>query len=138
MNRRLLILASLGLLVGCATVGPSVVALGELEPLYSASAERGGITIRVSSNGCTKKEDFAFFVERKGGEVTLSFGRKKLDRCQSFAIGHADLTFSYAELGVEPRAPFFVLNPFVAWTGPGDSRMLKSSRNARIGGDTPT
>jgi hypothetical protein len=119
MNRRLLILASLGMLAGCATVAPSVSTLGELEPLYSASAGRDGVTIRVSSNGCTKKEDFAFFVERKGGEVTLSFGRKKLDRCQSFAMGHTDLSFSYAELGVEPRTPLFVLNPFVAWTGPG-------------------
>ena len=119
MNRRLLILASLGLLAGCATVVPSLSTLGELEPLYSANAERDGIVIRVSSNGCTKKEDFAFFVERKGGEVTLSFGRKRLDRCQSFAMGHTDLSFSYAELGVEPRGPFFVLNPFVAWTGPG-------------------
>lgn len=117
MNRRLMILASLGLLAGCATVAPS--ALGELEPLYSAKAARDGITIQVSSNGCTQKEDFAFFVERKGGEVTLAFGRKRLDRCQSFAMGRTELSFSYAELGVAPRTPLFVLNPFVAWTGPG-------------------
>ena len=119
MNRRLILLAGLTLLSGCATVSPRVSALGELEPIYAASAGRDGVTIRVASNGCTLKEDFTFFVERKGGEVTLAFGRKRLDRCQSFAVGNTDLSFSYAELGIEPRASVFVLNPLSAWTGPG-------------------
>jgi hypothetical protein len=124
MHRRFVILAGLALLGGCATAVPPIVApaassLGELEPLYSANAGRDAITIRVSSNGCTKKEDFAFFVERKGQAVTLAFGRKKLDPCRSFAMGHADLTFTYAELGVAERTPLFVLNPFYPWTGPG-------------------
>lgn len=124
MHRRFVILAGLALLGGCAASAPPIVApagssLGELEPLYSANAGRDALTIRVASNGCTKKEDFAFFVERKGQAVTLAFGRKKLDPCRSFAMGHADLTFTYAELGVEDRTPLFVLNPFTAWTGPG-------------------
>lgn len=119
MNRRFLILAGAALLAGCASVRSTISALGELEPIYAVSSGREGVTVRVSSNGCTTKEDFAFFVERKGGEVTLAFGRKRLDRCQSFAIGNTDLTFSYAELGVDPRAAVFVLNPLVAWVGPG-------------------
>lgn len=124
MQRRFVILAGLALLTGCATAAPPIVApasssLGELEPLYSASAGKEALTIRVSSNGCTKKEDFAFFVERKGEAVTLAFGRKKLDPCRSFAMGHADLTFTYAELGLAPRTPLFLLNPFYPWTGPG-------------------
>nr|QQZ51450.1 hypothetical protein JKL49_10810 [Phenylobacterium glaciei] len=47
-------------------VAPAGSSLGELEPLYSANAGREALTIRVASNGCTKKEDFAFFVEKKG------------------------------------------------------------------------
>ncbi len=124
MHRRFLILASLSLLAGCATaprpgVAPAPLPLGELEPLYSAEAGREAITIRVASNGCTKKEDFAFFLDHRGEAVTLAFGRRRVDVCRSFAMGHADLTFTYAELGVAPRTPLFLLNPLAPWTGPG-------------------
>ena len=126
MNRRLFVLAALAL-SGCATAGPQAekpaltpaqAALAELEPLYSAEAGRDAITIRVLSNGCTAKADFAFFVERKGDAVTLAFGRKRVDTCKSFAMGHADLAFTWAELGLAPRTPVFLLNPLTAWTGP--------------------
>lgn len=124
MNRRLLLAATLALLTGCASTPVRVAApagspLGELEPLYSVSAGRQALTIRVASNGCTRKEDFAFYVEMKGEAATLAFGRKRLDPCKSFAMGHADIAFSYAELGVGPRTPLFLLNPFTPWTGPG-------------------
>jgi len=124
MHRRFVLIAGLSLLAGCATARPPTVvpaasALGELEPLYAADAGREAITIRVASNGCTKKEDFAFYLERRGDAVTVAFGRKRLDPCRSFAMGHADLTFSYAELGVAPHTPLFLLNPFAPWTGPG-------------------
>lgn len=111
-------------LSGCATAGVRVSAppdsgLSELEPLYRADAGREAITISVASNGCTAKADFAFYVERKGGAVTLAFGRKRIDPCKSFAMGKTDLTFTWRELGVEPRAQVFLLNPLTAWTGPG-------------------
>jgi hypothetical protein len=124
MNRRLFVFAALAL-AGCASLPPpKLVApaspLGELEPLFAARAGHDALTIRVSSNGCTTKDDFAFYVERQGEALTLSFGRKRLDTCRSFAMGHEDLTFSWAELGLPPRAPVFLLNPLVAWTGPGE------------------
>lgn len=124
MNRRLFVFAALAL-AGCASLPPSKIVapgstLGELEPLFAARAGRDALTIRVSSNGCTRKEDFAFYVERRGEAATLAFGRKRLDTCKSFAPGHEDLAFSWAELGLAPRSPLFLLNPLVAWTGPGD------------------
>jgi hypothetical protein len=125
MNRRALIaLSAAALLAGCIT-GPTRVApppgaaFEELEPLFAVTAGREALTISVSSSGCTRKEDFAFFVERRSGAVSVSFGRRRLDTCQSFAMGRTDLTFSYAELGVAPNARFFVLNPVTPWTGPG-------------------
>jgi hypothetical protein len=126
MNRRFVILAGLALLTGCATVAPppprilapAGSAMGELEPLYSAAAGRDALVIRVPSNGCTAKDDFAFYVERKGEAVTLAFARKRLDGCKSFAAGHADLSFTWAELGLAPRTPVFLLNPLLAWAGP--------------------
>lgn len=119
MNRRVFVLAALAA-TGCATVpppqriqiqAPAGVALAELEPLYMADASRETLTIRVASSGCTTKADFAFYLERKGQAVTLAFGRKKLDACRSFAPGHIDLRFTWAELGVPPRTPVFLLNP---------------------------
>jgi hypothetical protein len=124
MNRRLFVLTALAL-GGCATVaGPPVVApaqqiLGELEPLFLAQAGREALAIQVTSNGCTAKADFAFYVERRGAKVTLAFGRKRVDRCRSFAMEKADLVFTWAELGLDPRVPVFLLNPLTAWTGPG-------------------
>ncbi len=123
MNRRLFVLASLAL-GGCATMGAPTPAgppapLSELEPLYSAVAGRDGLTIRVNSNGCTAKADFAFYIERRAGAATVAFARKRVDTCKSFAMGKAEIAFTWVELGVEPRAPLFVLNPLTAWTGPG-------------------
>ena len=124
MNRRLLLIAGLGLLAGCATapapiLTPAETAHSELEPLYSAVAGREALVIQVASNGCTQKADFAFYVERMGQAVTLSFARRRLDPCRSFAMGKTQLSFTWAELGLEPRAPVFLLNPLSAWTGPG-------------------
>jgi hypothetical protein len=123
MTRRGLVLAALAL-AGCATtpapvVAPAASGLSELEPLYRADAGREALTISVASNGCTAKADFAFYVERRAEAVTLAFGRKRIDTCKSFAMGKTELTFTWAELGVPPNAPVFLLNPLVAWTGPG-------------------
>jgi hypothetical protein len=122
MNRRAFALGFLAL-SGCATAAPPVVApaaggLPELESLYRAAAGREELTISVASNGCTRKADFAFYLERKGEAVTLAFGRKRIDSCKSFAMGRTELAFTWAELGVPPRTPVFLLNPLVAWTGP--------------------
>jgi len=117
MNRRSLLFGFAALaLAGCATT--TVVAPGagpaELEPIYGVRADRGGLTVRVASNGCTAKADFAFFVERKGGATTVAFARKRLDRCRAFVASGAELAFSYEELGLTGREPVFVLNPLVS------------------------
>jgi len=123
MLRRTVLIAGLALLAGCATrpapvLAPAGAPLAELEPLYSAAADRHGVVIEVASGGCTAKADFAFYVERRGEAVTLAFGRKKLDPCRAFAAAKARLTFTYEELGLTDGAPVFLLNPLTAWRGP--------------------
>ena len=120
MHRRGFILAALAL-SGCATnqVAPAAAPLAELEPLYSADARRDGLVIQVASNGCTAKADFAFYVEPRGGSLSVAFARRRIDTCKSFAMGRTELTFSWSELGVPSRTPVFLLNPVIAWTGPG-------------------
>lgn len=124
MHRRFVLIAGLALLAGCAGQAPPILTpagspLAELEPLYSAAAGRNEITIEVASHGCTTKADFAFYLEPKGEAVTLAFGRKRIDTCKSFAQGRIRLAFTYEELGLSANAPVFLLNPLVAWTGPG-------------------
>ena len=50
--------------------------------------------------------------------ISLSFARRRLDTCRSFAMGRTELSFTWAELGLDPRTPVFLLNPLIAWTGP--------------------
>ena len=114
MTRRLFLLASLAL-GGCASVGVAPAGppapLAELEPLYSARATAEGLAIRVASRGCTAKPDFAFYVERRGGAATLAFGRRHVDVCKAPAAATEELTFTWTELGLDPKAPVFLLNP---------------------------
>jgi hypothetical protein len=116
MDRRCFVLAALAL-GGCATVGtPSTSApgpLGELEPLFDAMAGREGLTIRVASAGCTARPDFAFYVERRAGAVSVAFARRHVDVCKA-APGQTEITFSWAELGVVPGTPVFLLNPMAS------------------------
>ena len=47
------------------------------------------------------------------GENSVAFARKQVDTCKT-APGEAEIAFSWAELGLEPRTPVFVLNPITA------------------------
>jgi hypothetical protein len=89
------------------------------EDLYAIQANRTGVRIRVSSNGCTKKTDFRAQVARSN-PARLTFVRRTPDRCRSFAMGSVWLDFSYQELGLRVRDEFVVTNPLIAWTGPGN------------------
>lgn len=122
MNRRILLIAGALMLAGCATTRvapPEGAGFELLEPLYAAVAGREALTIRVASNGCTAKADFAVFVETTPAGPRVAFGRKKLDPCKSFAMGSTELSFTWTELGLDSRATVFVANPLVPWTGPG-------------------
>jgi hypothetical protein len=124
MNRRALLIAGAMLLTGCASLAPRIAApeaagFELLEPLYAASARADVLAIRVASNGCTKREDFAFFVEKTPAGPRIAFGRKQVDRCRTLAQGQIELTFTWAELGLDGRATVFLANPVIAWTGPG-------------------
>jgi hypothetical protein len=112
MDRRCFVLAALAL-GGCATVAPPAAApgpLAELEPLYAVEPGRDGLTIRVASGGCTARPDFAFYVERRAGAVAVAFARSHVDVCRT-APGRAEIAFTWAELGLAPRTPVFLLNP---------------------------
>jgi hypothetical protein len=110
MDRRAFLLA-----VTISVLAPPVLAQdepapAELEAVHKVVADKRGLTIRVTTRGCTRKADFAHFTEPKGQTVTIAFARKRLDRCGQRA-GQLDILFSYAELGLAPGEPVMVLNP---------------------------
>ena len=119
MDRRGFILAAVAL-GGCATVGRPPVGLSpplaELEPIYGMQTGRDGLTIRVRSGGCAAKEDFAFYVERRGQTVAVAFGRKHVEACKADPQP-AELVFTWQELGLAPRTPVVMLNPIAAPAG---------------------
>ena len=111
-DRRGFVLAFLAL-GGCATLGAPAgpaAPFDELEPVSIARIGDEGLTIRVRSNGCTARPDFTFYVDRRGRTVGVAFARKAVDACKA-APGEAEITFTWAELGVSPRAPVLLLNP---------------------------
>ncbi len=82
----------------------------ELEPIHKVVADPHGLTVRVTTHGCTTKADFAHFTEPRGQAVTVAFARRHLDRCGQRAA-QLDILFSYEELGLAHDQPVMVLNP---------------------------
>ncbi len=140
VDRRAFILAALAA-AGCATATPRVTpaasGLAELEPLYRADAGRDTLTLCVGSNGCTSKADFTFYVERRGGAVSLAFARRRVDGCRSSAMGRTELVFTWAELGLKPAGQVFLLNPVSARSGRGRTGLRNSGAVALAVIDTP-
>ena len=97
---------------GLGAVGHADVLPDDRTDVLYHRYDGGGLTVRVTTHGCTKKADFAHFAEPKGQTTTIAFARKRLDRCGQRA-GQLDLLFSYAELGLAKDQPVMVLNPVV-------------------------
>ena len=85
------------------------------EAIYGATFDDRGLTLRVSSNGCTRKEDFAVRVRREGRVKTVSAVRIREDRCRAFMRSGVNLTWSLAELGIRKGEDVRLLNPLNAW-----------------------
>jgi hypothetical protein len=119
LDRRGLLATGLLLaLGGCATMGgvrliTGAAGSGELESLDAATADAGGLTLRVASHGCTTKADFAFYVDRGGPEPAIAFARKRLDVCRA-APEVVELSFGYEELGLSGGGAVRLLNPVIA------------------------
>ena len=115
-RRGLLATGLLLVLCGCATSRGVTLVMGatgetaELETLNAVTAGPEGLTLRVASSGCTRKEDFTFYLDRAASPPTVAFARKRVDSCHG-AAGEAVLAFSYAELGVGGQGRLAVLNP---------------------------
>ncbi len=124
MNTKLLaafaaVLAIAPMAAGCVMIDAkdnpnvrlSVGADGEMERLMAVVVTRDSVMARVNSHGCTNKDGFTTTVSKSGGRATIGFARKTPDRCRAAATT-ADLTWTFAELGLESGGEVRVMNPF--------------------------
>ncbi len=114
--RSLAILACSLLLTACAAA--SGAQTPPIEAIYGLTATKAGVTVRLASNGCTKKSDLTVAVRADPARPLLLVARKHPDPCRSFVAGHTEVTWSYEELGLKPGDVFVLANPITADPSP--------------------
>jgi hypothetical protein len=80
--------------------------------LKGLSRDAEGISIRVSSGGCTDKTTIVA-VQLEKFPVQVRFERIEEDVCEAHMPDGVLLKYSYSELGLSPDAKIVVLNPVV-------------------------
>ncbi|MFN3536972.1 MAG: hypothetical protein ACK4Y4_05950 [Brevundimonas sp.] len=86
----------------------------ELESVHGVRFERDQALVRVTSNGCTDKSDFSVEIVDGGamaGEMTLV--RSEPDHCRALIAEGVELSWTYAELGLERGAALVLANPLI-------------------------
>ncbi|MDB5460248.1 MAG: hypothetical protein JWO72_1989 [Caulobacteraceae bacterium] len=89
-----------------------------IEPIYGVTVGKEAITVRVASNGCTRKSDLTVAVAKNPPRPMVLIARKHPDTCRSVAAGHAEVVYSFEELGLDAGQPFALANPLVGDPGP--------------------
>jgi len=69
------------------------------------------LVVRVASNGCTQKADFAVTVRRRGGEHEVTIERTREDYCRALLPEGVEIPWGFEELGVRPGSQVRVVNP---------------------------
>lgn len=129
MNRRsagviLTVGVAVLLLAGCQAVrsaperllawrsGPTEPAPGQIEPVHAAAVINDLAVFRVTSNGCTKKDDLLPVVSRHGEASVLTLRRLNEDRCTRPVEDGIEVRWSFEELGIKPGSVVKVDNPY--------------------------
>lgn len=115
MPRRLLplIAAFLALAASAAQARPDAQPQ-RAETVYGARFDERGLTLRVPSNGCTRKEHFSLRVS-PGRETRVLAVRTRPDLCKALVRGGVEVTWSHAELGIRRGALVRIMNRFQVW-----------------------
>src|SRR5690606_7432732 len=81
-----------------------------LEAVRKVDFDGQRLNVEVGSNGCT--ETSSFEVKIKDGEpAELTLTRRTPDLCKALVPEGVTVSWTYAELGLEPGQPVRVLNP---------------------------
>lgn len=88
-------------------------ALDGLEPVQAVRVDRDDLIVRVSSNGCTRSEDFAVESQRRDGLAVFTFTRKRPDMCRALIAEGVELRYPLETFGVARGDRIRVRNPLV-------------------------
>lgn len=111
---------SLAALLAAALAAPALASydIPPIEPVYAVSAAKAGLTVRLASNGCTRKSDLTVAVSNAPPRPLVLIARRHADQCRSLGAGHVDVVWSYEELGLKSGEAFSLANPLVADPSP--------------------
>ena len=85
---------------------------GQIEAIHAAAFTRDTILLKVSSNGCTGKDDIKPFITKLKSHAVMSFHRLEEDTCKAKNPDGVQLQWSFDELGLEPGTSVEVTNPY--------------------------
>ncbi|WP_269515529.1 hypothetical protein [Brevundimonas subvibrioides] len=102
---------------GCAMLRqaapPRTAAMpGQLEPIHAAAITNDLAVFRVSSNGCTDKDDLMPVVDRMRDGSIITLRRIDEDLCDHTLADGVELQWSFEELGLTPGTRVSVNNPY--------------------------
>ncbi|WP_374275432.1 hypothetical protein [Brevundimonas sp.] len=86
---------------------------GALEPIYAAAVSSNQAIFRVTSNGCTGKDDIQPVVRRVGDSALITLRRMKDDRCSNVQLEGIDVIYSLEELGLSTDDHIEINNPYL-------------------------
>jgi hypothetical protein len=92
-----------------------------LEKLLTAKPTKTGLTLTVSTGGCTKKSDFEITSHRlKRHVASVEVRRLAPDTCKGNFPEGTKLSFSWSELRVRKHSKILIKNPIVHTAKSGD------------------
>lgn len=115
MRIRLVLTMILGLGLGaCATSQSAQLAAkpGPVEAIHGAAFTRDSILLKVSSNGCTDKDDIKPFITKLKSRTLMTLYRLEEDTCSRAPAQGVTLQWSFDELGLAPGTQVELANPY--------------------------
>ncbi len=104
-------------LLFAAAAGPALgYTVPPIEPVYGVSVDRAGVTVRMASNGCTRKGDLTVAVAKTTARPLLLIARKHPDLCRA-ATRPVEIAWTFDDLGLGENEPFSLANPLTAEPG---------------------
>ena len=82
-------------------ISTTAFAAADIEHLAGITTSREGITLQLSSGGCTSKKSFEVRKRVEAGETVIEFIRLEPDFCEAYLPYGTLLTYSWKELGLK-------------------------------------
>lgn len=86
---------------------------GVLEPIHAAAIIADHAVFRVTSGGCTERDDIQPIITLVDDEAVVTLRRMHDDYCQAYAEDGLELIWTFEELGLAPGQRVRINNPYL-------------------------